>query len=73
MGLGVREECWVLSFDVTDNLEISHRWMKLWRYYRLIMPRKKLPRRWVLLLLLPIKQGNNPVSYTHLTLPTIRA
>ena len=33
------------------------RWMKLWRSYRLTMPRKKLPRRWALLLLLPLRQG----------------
>lgn len=49
-----------------DNSELLHtpeppetllpKWMKLWRSYRLII-RKKLPRRWVLLLLLPLKQG----------------
>ena len=42
------------------------RWMKLWQSCRLIMPRKKLPRRWALLLLLPLRQEkksrkpNNP-------------
>lgn len=46
-----------LSVDVADRLEMSHRWMKLWRSSRLIMPRKKLPRRWALLLLLPLRQG----------------
>lgn len=46
-----------LFLVVTDHLEISHRWMKLWQFYRLIMPRKKLPRRWALLLLLPLRQG----------------
>ena len=43
-----------LSSDVTDHLDISHRWMRLWRSFRLIMPRKKLLRRWALLLLLPL-------------------
>lgn len=33
------------------------RWMKLWQFYKLIMPRKKLPRRWALLLLLPLRHG----------------
>lgn len=50
-----------------DNSELLHmlespslsapRWMRLWRSFRLIMPRKKLLRRWALLLLLPLRQG----------------
>ena len=46
-----------LSLDATDHLDISYRWMRLWRSFRLIMPRKKLLRKWVLLLLLPLRQG----------------
>ncbi|KAJ8780827.1 hypothetical protein J1605_000870 [Eschrichtius robustus] len=53
----------------TDSSELLHMlespslsaptWRKLWRSYRLIMPRKKVPRRWVLSLLLPLREGQN--------------